>query len=505
MLVGLAGCTPESALAPAPEEPTILEETATVEEPRVVLLFLPCTLNRNYLSPYNEEVNYTPRIQAFADDAITFTRHQSEAGQSGIAYSSIFTGTQADVHGVYAHPAPIAESAPTITEAFRDAGYDTFLWATQGMALKAIGTRGLDEDHIFRTALRADSQEFQKALARVRNEPDYKVLIVTAFTRTHGRYKADFLDGFARNFPKEAKDLGRIPVDERKRLYELYDQNYALLSYDFHETTKRLGLEGEELENFATLLETCYKANVNNTDTYFGKLIDTLKQRGVYDKSIIAFSADHGEILYREDATFKWTHGHALTPDVTTVAWMLRAPTSKGGLRFEGVTQSTDLFPTIAALANIPMPTLGNSAGIDLAPLITQGVTTLPDRVAFSHTSLIPIPVIDQSKDWSEFHALYPRTDPNLMWVMARDNDLIVKICNTGNEVFEPFAYDRATDPLDAHNIYDENNPDHRALFDKLVEYKQHLVADYEARQGQSTVLPLSEQEEALRSLGYIQ
>ncbi len=48
--------------------------------PRLVLLYAPCTVNRSFLSPYDEKVGYTPHLSAFAREAVTFRRHQTEAG-----------------------------------------------------------------------------------------------------------------------------------------------------------------------------------------------------------------------------------------------------------------------------------------------------------------------------------------------------------------------------------------------------------------------------------------
>src|SRR5262245_40818117 len=50
--------------------------------PRLVLLYAPCTVNKNFLSPYNPAVHYTPSLQEFSRDAVVFTRAQTEEAQS---------------------------------------------------------------------------------------------------------------------------------------------------------------------------------------------------------------------------------------------------------------------------------------------------------------------------------------------------------------------------------------------------------------------------------------
>jgi hypothetical protein len=73
-------------------------------EPRLVLLYAPCTVNREYLSPYDPAVDFTPALEAFSRDATVFERNTTESGQSGIAYASLFTGLQAPDHGVWRNP-----------------------------------------------------------------------------------------------------------------------------------------------------------------------------------------------------------------------------------------------------------------------------------------------------------------------------------------------------------------------------------------------------------------
>ena len=64
-------------------------------QPRLVLLYATCSVNRDFLSPYNAAVDFTPELAEFPRGGSVFLRHWSEAGQSGIAFASIFSGTQA--------------------------------------------------------------------------------------------------------------------------------------------------------------------------------------------------------------------------------------------------------------------------------------------------------------------------------------------------------------------------------------------------------------------------
>ena len=57
----------------------------TIPQPRLVVLYATCTLNKDFIQPYDENVPYTPALRKFSEDSIVFRRHTTEAGVSGIA------------------------------------------------------------------------------------------------------------------------------------------------------------------------------------------------------------------------------------------------------------------------------------------------------------------------------------------------------------------------------------------------------------------------------------
>jgi arylsulfatase A-like enzyme len=79
-------------------------QSSNHKQPRLVLLIATCTVNKDYLSPYNANVSTTPFWEHFAREALVFENHYSETVQSGVANASIFSGNQATRHGVFTHP-----------------------------------------------------------------------------------------------------------------------------------------------------------------------------------------------------------------------------------------------------------------------------------------------------------------------------------------------------------------------------------------------------------------
>ena len=69
-------------------------------------------------------------------------------------------------------------------------------------------------------------------------------------------------------------------------------------------------------------------------------------ERGLRDESLVVFTADHGELLYRDNALFPWSHDFQLAPEVLRAPLLIRGPGVAPG-RAEWVTRSIDLYPTI--------------------------------------------------------------------------------------------------------------------------------------------------------------
>ena len=113
------------------------------------------------------------------------------------------------------------------------------------------------------------------------------------------------------------------------------------------------------------MIELLYKASVYELDALFGGVIEAIEERGLIDASAIAFTSDHGEILYRDNALFQWGHGYQQAPEVIGVPFLLRAPGLPAG-RFDHVTRSTDVYPTLAGLAGVAAPVWRARMGVPL-------------------------------------------------------------------------------------------------------------------------------------------
>ena len=479
------------------------------EQPRLVLLYAPCTVNRDFLSPYDPDVRYTPSLQKFADQAVVFTKHVTEAGQSGVAFAALFTGTQAMRHGVYYHPTNLSDSLYTIAEAYRDAGYETFFWAGHPMASPELHYgQGVSAANTFwrggkylpaekRSFLRAGDARFGAILQRLREDPEYKAFVMTNFTVTHGRYVDLHLGEFCAAYPGECPEW---PEEELERISTLFRKNYLGLVYAFDQTVANLELTRDDVRKVAELAETLYKSNVHHLDQLFGAVADEIQASGLLDESVIVLTADHGEVLYRAGAALAWTHGFSLAPEVLQVPLLVRAPSVPPG-RYESVTRSIDVFPTLAGLTGIRLP-VDRVMGVDLSPAL-RGNASPPALLAFSHTSMLPDSL--QTGFSPILSSRFPDRNPDTMWVGVRGGDLLYELTSDDGRQFDAHVFDLVRDPTERNDLYDPQNDEQREMIRQLARYRTELAEAYRTKHGGEGQVPSDREKELLRSLGYIE
>jgi hypothetical protein len=360
--------------------------------------------------------------------------------------------------------------------------------------------------------LRAGDPRFERLLDGLRDHPERRALVVTNFTITHAPYSIAWLDDLCRDDPRAC--VGR--PERLEETAELFWRYYVDLSWNFDATVRRLGLSADDVARLADVAELLYRANVHRLDGLFGDVLDAIDRRGLRDESVVAFTADHGEVRYREGAILHWNHGFALAPEVLSVPWLLAAPglapvtpeaggRSAGGGVWEGVTRSIDVFPTLAGLAGVPVPE--GVEGVDLSPAL-RGEAPPPVLEGFSHTALVPDVLLraSRARGGTRLDALHPDTDPDDIWVALRDGDRLYERVRPGGPAagFERRVLDLATAPGSTRDVYDAGDPAQGRRFEALERRREALVAGLRAASGAPAPVPEERRLDMLRRLGYV-
>jgi len=104
----------------------------------------------------------------------------------------------------------------------------------------------------------------------------------------------------------------------------------------------------------AMVLRDLYDGEIRYWDEELGKLLDGLRERGLYDALTIVVTSDHGE-EFNEHGGF-W-HGTTLYDEQVRVPLFVKLPESRrGGTVVRHWVQSIDLMPTVLKLLDVPIP-----------------------------------------------------------------------------------------------------------------------------------------------------
>jgi arylsulfatase len=106
-----------------------------------------------------------------------------------------------------------------------------------------------------------------------------------------------------------------------------------------------------------------YYASITQIDHHVGRMIDTLKRKGLYEDTMILFTSDHGEYLGFHHLLLK--NNYYYDP-VVRVPLLIKFPGNRdGGTRRDTLTSNIDLGPTVLGQTSASMP--ATMRGLDLA------------------------------------------------------------------------------------------------------------------------------------------
>ncbi len=129
-------------------------------------------------------------------------------------------------------------------------------------------------------------------------------------------------------------------------------------------------------------LQARYDHEVAYADAAFGQLVDDLRERGLYEDTLLLVTSDHGEGFMEHGRL-----GHGLSPheEQVRVPLIVRLPERMRGQRgrIERPVGLIDLFPTLLDLLGLEPEVAAQ--GESLAPLLRG--ESMPDRVVFADTS----------------------------------------------------------------------------------------------------------------------
>lgn len=139
-----------------------------------------------------------------------------------------------------------------------------------------------------------------------------------------------------------------------------------------------------------------YWGSVSLIDKNVGKMLDTLKQCGIYDNTIIVFTTDHGDYMGAHGMMAK---GGFLWEEFINIPFIISYPAKYKPVKSNALFSLTDVVPTILESAGISPETLAVD-GVSHHDMLAGDGVQARDSVMVVHFS------VTGDKNWPDIHCL---------------------------------------------------------------------------------------------------
>ncbi|MDR6879290.1 sulfatase-like hydrolase/transferase [Bacillus sp. 3255] len=107
-----------------------------------------------------------------------------------------------------------------------------------------------------------------------------------------------------------------------------------------------------------------YYAMISHLDAQIGRVVEALKAKGIYDDTLIVYTADHGLAVGQHGLMGKQN----LYEHSVRIPLIFRGPGVPAGQQVPALASNIDIFPTVAGLCGVELPE--ETEGINLCPVL---------------------------------------------------------------------------------------------------------------------------------------
>jgi hypothetical protein len=276
------------------------------------------SLRRDYLSPYNDQVNFTPSVDRFAKENIVMENAFTHYGATGLSEPSIWVGGML-LHKQYVTPFAPMNALQKLLEAekykafvSRDTILETVLPQWPGLA-------EIDQGHA---------------------TMDYDLCVS--------------LEELGKRVSQEPKDTRMFAYTQAQNIHV--------------STINRQGGKPISADDFGHFYAP-YASRLKRIDGCFGTFIDKLKSQGLYESSIVILTADHGDSLGEQG---RWGHAYSIYPEIMRIPLIIHVPPEIRQSLYinpKALAFSTDITPSLYYLTGHKPLNRGEMFG---RPLLTE-------------------------------------------------------------------------------------------------------------------------------------
>jgi arylsulfatase A-like enzyme len=334
--------------------PPAVVHSAIAQRPQAngpnVIVIMVDTLRADHLSCYGYTANRTPAIDALASDGTRFAHAYSQASWTRPSVATILTSLYPSSHKAVHKSDVLPDAVVTLPEVLQAAGYRTAGFANNiNVAPLFNFQQGFDEYFFLEPAFFFGATESAAQLTLYNQLRLIRERYLSQVKHVENYYQ-----------PGEVvTDRGLAWIAENG------DRPFFLFLHymDPHDPYFTHPFNGEGLArvanpspdpSLAAKYRSAYDGEITYLDQQLARLFGELKTRGLYDKSLVVLTADHGEEFCEHGG---WWHGLTLYDEQIAVPLIVKAP--QGGPRAvvnETMVSSIDIAPTLIAAVGAAAP-----------------------------------------------------------------------------------------------------------------------------------------------------
>ena len=287
----------------------------------------------------------TPRIAAFAEDAVVFRRAYVPGGWTGPTHASLFTGLRPEHHGLLnGIRLYLTQEALTVAEVLHQAGWRTAGWSSNAYVSPDLGlSQGFEQFHMLLEPPRPDG----KTAARIHR------LALDYMKNANARGESFFvfindIQPHAPYAPPEEYEKSFIDASTPRAKIELVRR------YDPERGHRFLTDRSVIPDDMMKIRSDLYDAEIAALDAAVGDLLDAVREANLLDDTIVIITSDHGE-HFGEGGRVE--HNYSLYHPILHVPLVVRIPgRMEGGRTVDAAVRLEDLAPTIFEACGVDVP-----------------------------------------------------------------------------------------------------------------------------------------------------
>ena len=416
--------------------------TCNKEIPPNVIFILTDDQGYGDLGIYGASDIITPNIDSIAKKGAYFTSYYSTQPVCSASRASILTGCYPDRLGVFNAYSPgskvgLNPDETTIAELLKANGYNTAIFGKWHLGdAPRFQPRKQGFDEYFGILYSNDMWPKHPQQGTVFNFPEIK--LYENETPLRALEDQTFLTGALTD---KAIDFIKKNKNDPFFIYLPHPQPHVPLfaSKNFKDTQKR-GLYGDV---------------INEIDNSVGQILNTLKDEGLEENTIIIYTSDNGPWLsygghsgssgiFREGKGTNWEGGHRV-PGIVYYPGKIKPNT-----RIDAPAMGIDWLPTIASFTGSELPKK-KIDGASLVPLLTGETNISPHKNFFFYYRTNELHAV-RHKNWKLY---LPHTYRSLNGRKGRNDGYPVPY--DMNEIKIPKLFNLEVDPSETNDIANDN------------------------------------------------